>query len=507
MEPLSETHWDVVISGTGLQQSLLALALSRTDKKILHVDQNDYYGDAEAAFSLQEVDQWVEKINSATLRSFQNASLWKSETEAEKLSFSRAYTLTLSPQIIYTRSKLLSQLVSSKVYRQLEFQAVGNWWIYQRAGEDVTLAQGSLQRLPNGREDIFTDDNIDLRSKRGLVKFLKFVVDYENQAETWEPHAKDSLHSFLSSKFKLPPSLQTIISALTLSLDTPENTTVAYSLPRIARHLTSIGVFGPGFGAVVPKWGGGSELAQVACRSGAVGGAVYVLGTGVKDINLQEGSDEPGVTLTLTNDEVIRARSLVQATYLRDNPSTKSPVVVSKTISVISSPLSALFTTTVEGAPTPAVSVVVVPAETFHVDDILQLHPVYLMVHSSETGECPVGQSVIYASTSQTASSKKLLDLCVSSFIKAVTAENAQLLYNLHYEQKQSTFESYSAGVVHHLQDPSLDLAFDDALLGDVEEAWNVTAKNIGLEDSGTFLQFEERNPMNGDDEDEDEGF
>jgi RAB protein geranylgeranyltransferase component A len=36
--------------------------LSRSDKKILHVDENDYYGGAEAAFSLQEVDGWVEKV-------------------------------------------------------------------------------------------------------------------------------------------------------------------------------------------------------------------------------------------------------------------------------------------------------------------------------------------------------------------------------------------------------------------------------------------------------------
>jgi RAB protein geranylgeranyltransferase component A len=27
----------------------------------LHVDQNEYYGGSEAAFSLQEVDEWVEQ--------------------------------------------------------------------------------------------------------------------------------------------------------------------------------------------------------------------------------------------------------------------------------------------------------------------------------------------------------------------------------------------------------------------------------------------------------------
>jgi RAB protein geranylgeranyltransferase component A len=31
------------------------------------VDQNRYYGGAEAAFSLQEADEWVEKVNKGDL--------------------------------------------------------------------------------------------------------------------------------------------------------------------------------------------------------------------------------------------------------------------------------------------------------------------------------------------------------------------------------------------------------------------------------------------------------
>ena len=38
-------------------------ALSRSDKKVLHVDRNSYYGGAEAAFSLQEAEDWAKKVN------------------------------------------------------------------------------------------------------------------------------------------------------------------------------------------------------------------------------------------------------------------------------------------------------------------------------------------------------------------------------------------------------------------------------------------------------------
>lgn len=87
METLRDTEWDVVIAGTALPQSLLALyveytlrscwqrlifltdsaveerALSRSGKRVLHVDHNDYYGGSDAALSLQDAEHWVTAVN------------------------------------------------------------------------------------------------------------------------------------------------------------------------------------------------------------------------------------------------------------------------------------------------------------------------------------------------------------------------------------------------------------------------------------------------------------
>jgi Rab proteins geranylgeranyltransferase component A len=334
-----------------------------------------------------------------TLDPFSNASIWKSDDHsptnpgAEKLSFSRAYTLSLSPQIIYSRSKLLTQLVSSKVYRHLEFQAVGSWWIYHAehlSGEPAgSLLAAELKRIPNGREDVTFDRSIDLRAKRKLMKFLNFVVDYNNQSEIWEEYADSPLEEFLSARFQIPERLQTVALALTLSLDLPSKTIVRYSLPRIARHLSSIGVFGPGFGAVIPKWGGSSEIAQVACRAGAVGGAVYILGTGVAR---KEAVTSSGIEVELTNKEIVRTKFLVQPSKPFPESQTSAASIVSKMIAVISSDLASLFVSVVEGGPTPAVSVVVFPSDSLLVNAEPQPYPVYIMAHSSDTGECPIGQ-------------------------------------------------------------------------------------------------------------------
>lgn len=306
------------------------------------------------------------------------------------LSPSRAYTLTLSPQIIYAKSKLVSQLVSSQVYRQLEFQAVGNWWLYENTSgaSTATHEAGTLKRMPNGREDIFSDRSIDVRAKRGLMKFIKFVVDYENQTGVWETHADTPFGEFLGSQFQLPPSMQTYLVALTLSLEPATVTPVRFALPRIARHLTSIGVFGPGFGAVVPKWGGGAEIAQVGCRAGAVGGAVYVLGTSVSSADI--GSTD--VSLKLTNDESVQTGYYIFSQDKTNKELASDAPTVSKLVAIVSADLSSLFVSTVEGAPVAAVAVVAFPADVVAVDGETSPHPIFIMVHSSDSGECPKGQ-------------------------------------------------------------------------------------------------------------------
>jgi RAB protein geranylgeranyltransferase component A len=256
----------------------------------------------------------------------------------------------------------------------------------------------TLKRLPNGREDIFEDSSIENRAKRSLMKFVKFVVDYENQTELWEPHAENGLPEFLASKFQLSSQLQNVICALSLSLHPPEETTVGFALPRIARHLTSIGVFGPGFGAVVPKWGGGAEIAQVACRACAVGGGVYVLGTGIVSTS-EPGGEDQRIEVQLSNDEKVKTKHLTRDME-SGNDSRPNTTTISRLTAVLSSPLTSLFESSVEGSPVPAVSVIVFPPTTLSTDTVAHDKPVYVMAHSSDAGECPVGQSQYISLTS-----------------------------------------------------------------------------------------------------------
>ena len=418
---------------------------------MLHIDKNDYYGGAEAALSLQEVESWAatatagKESSSSSIRttaqryadsSFRHATVRnltkerKQEqvgTGSAELGFSRAYSLSLSPQLIYTRSNLLPALVSSKVYRQLEFLAVGSWWIYEHEVaseyvknegiEEATPSTGSLKRIPGGREDVFADKSIDLRSTRSLMKFLKLATDTDAQGSILEAWGSKAFPDFLESHLGIPSRLQAPLLALTMSPYPPAKTLTSYALPRIHRHLTSVGMFGPGFGSVIPKWGGLAEIAQVACRAGAVGGGVYVLNKGFDankrinqpalgtDESRSVGSFRPS-TVRLEGGEDVKTDWIVGSTsslpsqFKADVVEHATPVYVSRSIAIVSSPLSQLFPPPAEGAPPPAGAVVVFPTGSLELESehnetptsTEDLPPVHLIIHSSDTGECPAGQ-------------------------------------------------------------------------------------------------------------------
>lgn len=315
----------------------------------------------------------VEEASQST--PFSHASIQRplsnEQSSNARLGFSRAYSISLAPQLIYTRSNLIPALVSSKAYRQLEFLAVGSWWIYDRTEHVQNGAQdteesatreersGKLRRIPGGREDVFTDKSIDLRSTRSLMKFLKLAADSETYATVLPEWGERPFTEYLKSQFKIDAKLQAPLLALALSPDPAARTTVAYALPRIHRHLISIGIFGPGFGAVIPKWGGSAEIAQVACRAGAVGGGVYVLKKGIESIDLPNFASDPSPgtkdddsfmsKILLQGGDTVRARWTVGApATLPENhdpePERQTDTVeITHHTAIVSSPLTSLY--------------------------------------------------------------------------------------------------------------------------------------------------------------------
>ncbi|KAF2737499.1 rab geranylgeranyl transferase escort protein-like protein [Polyplosphaeria fusca] len=522
MDTLDKTEWDVVLVGTDLKQSLLALALSRSGRKILHIDENRHYGGAEAAFSLQEAEEFAKKVDEDTsAAAFTNVSISTPDTDeptssATLLSPSRAYTLALCPQLIYARSALLDALISSKVYRQLEFVAVGSWWVYsvgsRGAGDEETsssIAQsGKLLKVPNGREDVFQDEDLDFKAKRALMKFLRFIGNFEEQTEQWQPYRTLPFPTFLKEQFKVPPSLHAPLLALTLSPANGAQTTTEYALPRIARYLKSIGALGAGFGSIISKWGGMSDIAQIGCRASAVGGGVYVLEKGIAGEYNAEGVEQsdaeaPSLRLRLKGGESVTTRWVIGS-----KPSTQTtPSSFCRSISIVASPLQPLFPPIGEEAPPPACAVIVFPSGSLLLDgepeNELELPPVNIMAHTSDTGECPRGQCILYASTSLSGQrGQELVKNAVDTLLHSIGINPIPtILWSMQYEQRADVAlqptSFYNGDRVLGFSPLNPDLAFDDSILDEVKEIW---LRIMGGE-GGSFLVFEDREANINDDE------
>jgi hypothetical protein len=245
------------------------------------------------------------------------------------------------------------------------------------------------------------------------MKVLRFLSDYENQPEIWEPYRSKPFVEFLTEHFRLPDSLKELFLALSLSRNPPTQTSTSFALPRISRHLRSIGRLGPGFSSVIPKWGGLSEVIQVACRAGAVGGGIYVLGNGIAKIEHDSTStkDDANVAETvrsakvwLTGGDIVQTKVVIGSSdslpvsdpeAVTELAAASSPSSESYSISIVSSTLESLYPILAEGTPPPAGTIVVFPSGSLAGNETTagNTSPVYLIIHSAATGECPFGQS------------------------------------------------------------------------------------------------------------------
>ena len=233
------------------------------------------------------------------------------------------------------------------------------------------------------------------------MKFLRYVMQRGSEEDSEPTVVSASFAELLKDEYHIPESLHQPLLALALSPDSPVNTPAEFALGRINRHMKSIGVFGPGFGSLIVKWGGLSEIAQASCRALAVGGGVYVLGQKIDDVKPLEVENASNtvsskMTISFTNGDKIETDWLLGAAS--DLPTSILPSTTRETdrsaraIYVISSPLEYLFSNTSDSGPPPAGTVVVFPGTAHSGDGQTSTGPTYLFVHSSDTGECPKGQ-------------------------------------------------------------------------------------------------------------------
>jgi len=284
---------------------------------VLHLDPDEQYGSHWSAFSLEGFLKWAEKEHERATAGAAEGTAGALPAAAAKpvlykdielacgdmsvMQHSREFMVDLAPKAMLGAGNLVEALVSSGAHNYLECKIVQGAALWQHT---------RLAAIPASRADIFKDRTLSPGDKRKLMRFLKDVLEPEDNPASPSEDSTAGLGSAISSKFDdrplvsvleeqgLPPNLREVI-LYGLVLASTDQHAAAKEGPlqpgivsaregkaAMAKYIASVGRYGPGTGAfLVPLYGMG-EIPQAFCRVAAVGGAVYVLRCPVTEILL-----------------------------------------------------------------------------------------------------------------------------------------------------------------------------------------------------------------------------
>lgn len=380
---------DVLIAGTGLVESIVAAALAWQGSNVIHIDSNQYYGGSNACLSSEELIKWVSRVNQGQEPAFGNAKLY-----IPRPLNSRKYIVDLSPHVMFAKSDLLDLLIKSRVFRYLEFKALGHFH---------TFENDSFDKVPASKGDIFTDKSLSPITKRGLMKFMKFVLDHDQGAEAqlYSQYETRGIDELLREQFKLEPR-QIAEIVLTMGLCQSLNTPVSVALPKIRRYLTSLDVYG-NFPLLFSMYGSGGELAQGFSRSAAVAGAVYKLGVKVQAVrkgNPERTTQQENCVVRLSDGSNVRvSEALVMSSDCQPKDAGQT---ISRLVAIVAKDCREWFAENEQAA------IVVFPPHTLDGDNNF---PVQVIVMGSGSGQCPEGQAMWYLSSQDPNQEKAHIDL------------------------------------------------------------------------------------------------
>jgi hypothetical protein len=104
-------------------------------------------------------------------------------------------------------------------------------------------------------------------------------------------------------------------------------------------------------------------------------------------------------------------------------------------------------------------------------------------------------QGILYLSTRTTPTSKDILEAGLSSLLQALSQDQLtpKSLFQMFYEQRDTSPAVNVEGSVVHLPSLGPDLAFHDSVMDQVRVAWDAVVKSDETVDRSSYMKFEDR--------------
>ncbi|XP_073121851.1 rab escort protein 1 isoform X2 [Henckelia pumila] len=290
--PIEPSTFDLIVTGTGLPESIIASAASAAGKTVLHLDTNPFYGSHYASLPLNDFVTFLqshsqppkvpESDGSIPLvsRSLYSSLEIHSHSD-EPLKNARRFNLDLAgPRVFLCSDSMIDLILKTGINQYMEFKSVD--------ASFVSDVDGGLLNVPDSRSAIFKDRSLSITEKNRLMKFFKLVQAHFSEESEEDRIPEEDLESpfveFLS-KIGLSQKLKSIILYAIVNANYDQDNIEACKdvintksgISRLALHHSSVGRFANANGAMIYPIYGQGELPQAFCRRAAVKGCIYVL--------------------------------------------------------------------------------------------------------------------------------------------------------------------------------------------------------------------------------------
>jgi len=263
-----DEEYDVIVLGTGLTECILSGVMSKSGKKVLHMDRNNYYGAESASMTpLQDLYKLFDQ----------------SLETPDKYGRGRDWNVDLIPKFIMAHGELTKLLIHTDVTRYLEFKQIEGSYVYKKGG--------NIYKVPASDKEALSSSLMGIFEKRRFRNFLIWAMQLDlsdpktfngvdpektTMTEVYKKYGLDqntadftghSICLFLNDSYKEKPCKEAIM--------------------RLKLYYDSLSSYGKS-PYLYPLYGLG-ELPQGFARLSAVYGGTYMLDKPVEEIVYENG--------------------------------------------------------------------------------------------------------------------------------------------------------------------------------------------------------------------------
>lgn len=298
-----DEEYDVIILGTGLTECILSGIMSKSGKKVLHMDRNNYYG-AESASMTPLADLY--KLFGGSMES------------DDKFGRGRDWNVDLIPKFIMAHGELTKLLIHTDVTRYLEFKQIEGSYVYKKGG--------NVYKVPADDKEALASSLMGIFEKRRFRSFLVWAMNLQfDNPKTFQGVDPDkTTMKEVYKKFGLDQNTADFTGhAICLYLqDNYQEKPCKEAIKRLKLYYDSLSSYGKS-PYLYPLYGLG-ELPQGFARLSAVYGGTYMLDKAVEEV-VMEGGKVVGVK---SGGEVAKTKMVIaDPSYFPDQVKKVSQVV------------------------------------------------------------------------------------------------------------------------------------------------------------------------------------